>query len=77
MPSYDLTAEQKAAIITQRLQQFAAEKFQHELNKTTADAIGDATAAATSLAAIAQLDTAISVHEAELALVTPVEDEQL
>ena len=72
MPAYDLTAEQKAAIITQRLQQFAAEKFQHELNKTTAEAIGDATAAATSVAAIAQLDTAIGVHETELALVAPV-----
>mgnify|MGYP003343199062 CR=1 FL=1 len=75
MPSYDLTPEQKAAIITQRLQQFAAEKFQHELNKVTAEAIGDATAAASSTAAIAQLDTAIGVHEAELAIVAPVVEE--
>ena len=72
MPAYDLTAEQKAAIITQRLQQFAAEKFQHELNKTTAEAIRDTTAAATSVAAIEQLDMAIAVHEAELALLAPV-----
>lgn len=73
MPAYDLTTEQKAAIITQRLQQFAAERYQHVLNEATAAAIGDTNGVASSVAAIAQLDTAIGVHESELALVIPAE----
>lgn len=64
---YDLTFEQKQAIIEQRLQQFAAEKFQHELNLVTAQAIGDTDGEQNANAAIAQLDTAISVHEQQLA----------
>ena len=71
MPTYDLTPEAKAAIIEQRLQQFAAEKFQHELNRDTADAIGDANAADVALIAIAQLDAAIAVHEQVLADIAP------
>lgn len=63
MAAYDLTAEAKAAIIEQRLQQFAAEKFQHELNRDTAVAINNTEAQANSNMAIKQLDTAIAVHQ--------------
>ena len=71
MPSYDLSPEAKAAIIEQRLQQFAAEKFQHELNRDTAAAIGDSNAVDIATTAIAQLDTAIDVHEQVLADIAP------
>jgi hypothetical protein len=66
MPTYDLTPEAKAAIIEQRLQQFAAEKFQHELNRDTAAAIGDTDAEATATAAITTLNTAIAIHQQAL-----------
>ena len=67
-----LSAEQKAAIIEQRLQQFEAELFQHELNKATAEALGLPTT--DSEAAIAQLTTAIGVHETELATLASTTD---
>ena len=65
-----LSPEAKAQIIAQRLQQFEAELFQHELNKATAEALGIATDEAD--AAIAQLNTAIGVHETQLAELQPV-----
>ena len=65
-----LSSEQKAAIIGQRLQQFEAELFQHELNKATAEALNLPTVEAD--AAIAQLNTAIGVHEIQLAELQPV-----
>lgn len=61
-----LNDEQKRQIIEQRLTQFAAEKYQHELNLTLAQSMNDATAIQTATDAIAIIDQAISVHEAEL-----------
>lgn len=60
-----LSAEIKASILTQRIQQFEQDLYQHELNKVTAEALNLPTAEAED--AIAQLTTAISVHAAELA----------
>lgn len=57
-----LTDAQKADIIRQRLEQFEAERFQHELNKATAEALGDAGAAANADQAMAVIDVAISTH---------------
>ena len=66
-----LSAEQKAAIINERLTQFEAEKFQHELNRDVAVAINNSDAIIMAESAIAQLDAAIAVHETQLADLTP------
>ena len=64
-----LTDEQKRAILEQRLAQFASEAYQHTLNKEVAKDNADAVAAADE--ALAILDTAITVHQDELAKLTP------
>jgi hypothetical protein len=60
-----LTDEQKRSILEQRLQQFAAEAWQHQINKQVADATGNTDGAAD--AALEILDAAIAVHQTELA----------
>lgn len=60
-----LTNEQKKAILEQRLAQFAAEGYQHTLNKEVAKDNEDAVKAADE--ALAILDKAIEVHQEELA----------
>jgi hypothetical protein len=62
-----LTDEQKRAILTQRLQQFAAEGFQHEINKTVATASNNEEGIKAADDALAILDKAIEVHQEELA----------
>jgi len=59
-----LTTEQKKAILEQRLAQFAAEGYQHTLNKEVAKDNEEAVAAADE--ALAILDKAIAVHQEEL-----------
>jgi len=61
-----LTAEQKQNILTQRISQFAAEAWQHELNKQTCTQLGDEAGVASSEAALATLEAAINVHQTEL-----------
>ena len=58
-----LTAEQKAEIIAQRITQFAAEAFQHELNKQVAQSIGDTEAVAQADAALLTLEEAINTYQ--------------
>jgi len=60
-----LTTEQKRSILTARIEQFAAEAYQHTLNKEVAKDNLEAVAAADE--ALAILDAAIAVHQAELA----------
>lgn len=60
-----LTTEQKKSILEQRLAQFAAEAYQHTLNKEVAKDNAEAVAAADE--ALAILDKAITVHQEELA----------
>jgi hypothetical protein len=60
-----LTDEQKRAILEQRLAQFAAEAYQHTLNKEVAKDNPEALEATD--AALAILDAAIKVHQDELA----------
>lgn len=62
-----LTADQKRGILEQRLAQFAAEAFQHDINKQVAEASGNTEGVAQAEAALAVLDTAITVHQDELA----------
>lgn len=67
-----LSAEQKEQLITQRLTQFAAEGYQHELNKQIAATIGDDAAIAQANAALATIETAINAYTAELDNLRPV-----
>lgn len=60
-----LSAEQKKAILEQRVQQFAAEAYQHELNKQIAVSIGDEQAVSQADAALATLEVAISTYQNE------------
>ena len=61
-----LTDEQKRDLLTQRIQQFAAEAYQHSLNLKVAELTGDAGAADHAAASIANLDQALQVHTEEL-----------
>lgn len=61
-----LTAEQKRGIISQRISQFAAEAYQHSLNKTTCESLGDTDGVAAADKALEVLEAAINTHSAEL-----------
>jgi hypothetical protein len=63
-----LSPEQKQELLAQRIQQFAAEAYQHQLNKQIAESIGDTESVANADAALATLETAITVYQAEQAL---------
>jgi hypothetical protein len=60
-----LSADQKRSILEQRIQQFATEAYQHEINKKMAGDNAEAVAAADE--ALAILDNAIEIHQEELA----------
>lgn len=62
-----LSDDQKRTILAQRLNQFANEAFQHQLNAQVAEANNDTAGVDASNAALAQLDTAITVHQEALA----------
>ncbi len=62
-----LTNEQKEKLLNQRIAQFAAEAWQHELNKKTCEQLGDEAGVANAEKALEVLDAAITVHQAELA----------
>ena len=70
-----LTNEQKAEIIQQRITQFAAEAYQHELNKKTADKLGSDEQMENIDKNLEILEAAINVHKEELAKLplTPAE----
>ena len=60
-----LTDEQKRSILEQRIGQFAAEAWQHTINKQIAGDNAEAVQAADE--ALAILDNAIKIHQEELA----------
>lgn len=60
-----LTNEQKKDILNQRIAQFAGEAWQHELNKQTCQQLGDEAGVESAEKALAVLEAAISVHQAE------------
>ena len=62
-----LSDEQKRNVLQQRISQFATEAWQHELNKKTCEQLEDTEGVENSEKALAVLDAAISVHQAELA----------
>jgi hypothetical protein len=61
-----LSADQKRDLLTQRIQQFATEAYQHELNRQIAVTVNDEQATLQAESALATLETAITVHEEEL-----------
>lgn len=67
--SYDnlLTVEQKKSIVENRLQQFAAEAYQTELNREIQIRQGDEQAVESCNVSLALIEDAIDVHEEELA----------
>ena len=60
-----LSPEQKQDLLTQRIQQFAAEAYQHQLNKQIAESIGDTEAINNADQALATLETAINIYQTE------------
>lgn len=62
-----LTDEQKRSILEQRLQQFALEAYQHDINKQVAVATDNAEGVTASDEALVILDKAIAIHQEELA----------
>lgn len=62
-----LTDAQKRSILEQRIQTFAAEAFQHDINKQVAEASNNEEGVKAADEALAILDTAITVHQEELA----------
>lgn len=61
-----LSAEQKKSILEQRIAQFAAEAWQHELNKKACEQLNDEAGIANADNALAVLEAAITVHQDEL-----------
>lgn len=61
-----LTKEQKVNILQQRLAQFAAEAWQHQLNKQTAESLGDTASVENADNAISIINAAIAVHQQKL-----------
>jgi hypothetical protein len=65
--SFNVSNEAKQQLLTQRIEQLNLEGYQHELNKKSAEALGNTELVEQSDAAIAIIQSAISVHETELA----------
>lgn len=69
-PSIDfgalIPAEQKIQLLESRIAQFAAEAYQHTLNKQTAELTGSTEQADSAQASIDILEAAIKVHFTEL-----------
>lgn len=61
-----LTPEQKRSIVAQRISQFAAEAYQHSLNRKSCENIDDQAGIESSDKALAILESALAVHQAEL-----------
>lgn len=61
-----LTVEQKKAIVEQRITNFAAEAYQHSLNKVANENMQEAEMVAAAEKSIKILEEAIAVYQAEL-----------
>jgi hypothetical protein len=65
--AFNVSNEHKAELLTQRIAALNLEGYQHELNKKSAEALGNSEVVAQSVEAIAIIESAITVHETELA----------
>lgn len=61
-----LTTDQKRQLIQNRIAQFAAEAYQQELNKKTAESLQSESQAEAATKSLALLEEAIRIHQAEL-----------
>ena len=66
MSNFNISTEAKVQMLTDRIQQLNIEGYQHELNRLTAEAIGNTEAVQQADNAIIIIKSAIAVHEAEL-----------
>jgi L-lactate permease len=64
-----LSDDQKRELLVGRIQQFAAEAYQHSLNLKVAQLTGDTNAQEIATTSIAALDQALQVHTEELATI--------
>lgn len=71
-----LTDEQKANLVQQRISQFAAEAYQHTLNKATAEKLGATDQVEAADKNLALLESAIEVHQEELSKLTLTPSEE-
>jgi hypothetical protein len=65
--SFNVPYEAKFQMLTQRIEALNLEGYQHELNRKSAEALNNEQLVQESSAAIATIQSAIAVHEAELA----------
>ena len=71
----DISIEQKRSILQQRITQFAAEAYQHTLNRETCVRLEDQDGIASSDNALNVINTALAVHREELnSLPAPTEE---
>jgi hypothetical protein len=64
--AFNIAPEIKAQLLTERISQLNLEGYQHELNRKTAEAIGNEQAVTEADQAIAIIETAIVVAQTEL-----------
>ena len=64
---FNVSPEVKAQLLTERLQALNLEGYQNELNLKSAEALGNQEVIDQAQANIAIIESAIAVHEAELA----------
>lgn len=65
-----LTTEQKRSVLEQRIANFAAEGYQHTLNRAAAESLGNDALVESSTSNIDQISAAIESDTAELAKLT-------
>jgi hypothetical protein len=65
--SFNLSIEAKRSLLIQRIESLNLEGYQHELNKKSAEALGNQDVVEQSNQAIEIIKSAIAVHETELA----------
>jgi hypothetical protein len=63
---FNVSDETKIQLLTQRIEALNLEGYQHELNKKSAESLGNTELIEQSAGAIAIIQAAIEVHEAEL-----------
>lgn len=61
-----LSPEQKRSLLTARIEAFAADGYQHSLNKKAYEAAGDTAGVEAADAAMATISAAIEAHQEEL-----------
>lgn len=64
--AFEVSKEAKLALLTQRIEALNLEGYQHELNKKSAEALGNEDVVAQSEQAIIVIESAIAVHKTEL-----------